>query len=72
MSPCPQCEGSLVSAPADCWRCAADDCPYEMTAEAYVLYAELSDLFERDPEGFFEIVRAHRDAARSLEPAWLR
>ncbi|MFI7099014.1 hypothetical protein ACIBK8_06620 [Streptomyces sp. NPDC050161] len=43
-----------------------------MTAEAYVLYAELSDLFERDPEGFFEIVRAHRDAARALEPAWLR
>lgn len=72
MTPCPQCGGSLASASADWWRCAADGCPYEMTADAYALYAELSAMVARDPAAFFEVVRAHRDEMRALEPAWLR
>ncbi|WP_267959237.1 hypothetical protein [Streptomyces sp. NRRL S-1813] len=43
-----------------------------MTADAYALYAELSATVERDPAAFFEVVRAHRDEMRALEPAWLR
>lgn len=72
LCPCPQCGDPLVSAPADWWQCSSDDCPYEMTLEAYKLYAELSAMVERDPEAFFKIVRAHRDEMRALEPAWLR
>ncbi|MEJ8651534.1 hypothetical protein WKI65_26500 [Streptomyces sp. MS1.AVA.3] len=43
-----------------------------MTTDAYALYVELSAMVERDPESFFEVVRAHRDEMRALEPAWLR
>lgn len=70
--PCPQCGSALAIAPSEWWRCSADGCPYEMSAEAYALYVELTEMFERDPVAFFAIVRAHRDAVCALEPAWLR
>lgn len=43
-----------------------------MTTAAYELYVELSEFADRDPEAFFEVVRAHRDEMRALEPVWLR
>ncbi|MFI0218833.1 hypothetical protein [Streptomyces lydicus] len=43
-----------------------------MTAEAYAVYAELSEFAERDPDAFFAVVRGYRDEVRALEPAWLR
>ncbi|MGY5132277.1 hypothetical protein ACWGJW_07660 [Streptomyces nigrescens] len=70
--PCPQCGSALISAPAEWWQCSEKSCPYEMTTAAYELYVELSEFADRDPEAFFEVVRAHRDETRALEPAWLR
>jgi hypothetical protein len=62
----------LTSASPDWWRCSATECLYEITADAYDLYAGLGDLFEEDSEKFFRMVTAHRDEMRELEPAWLR
>lgn len=70
--PCPQCGSALTAASPDWWRCSVVDCPYEITADAYDMYAGLGDLFEEDPEKFFRLVTSHRDEMRELEPAWLR
>lgn len=70
--PCPQCGGTLISASVEWWQCSSGACPYEMTAEAHDLYAELLAMIDDDPDGFFAIVQAYRDEVRALEPAWLR
>lgn len=70
--PCPRCGSPLVSTTGVWWWCRSGVCPYEMPEAAYKLYCELSEMVERDPEGFFKIVNAYCSGLRALEPAWLR
>ncbi|MFG2138066.1 hypothetical protein [Streptomyces sp. NPDC048650] len=71
-APCPQCGGVLTSIPHEWWHCSQDGCPYEINGDAHGLYVRLSEAFEADPDGFFTMVRAHRDEVRALDPVWVR
>ncbi|MER7833460.1 hypothetical protein [Streptomyces sp. NPDC095602] len=70
--PCPRCDGPLHEGQDDIVRCQRAGCTYELDGPAFSVFCQVVAMWEADPAGFCDTLRARNEELRALAPYWQR